>query len=166
MSTVYYCKLEEIEPGKYRCTNEGCGAVYTSKFKIHQLHKLCRARPKLTRATRIAAIGLRPTPGVGDHMARLIEEKLGEKPEGCSGCGGWISQMNAWGTAGCYQHETEILDRLMDQVENHEWEPGKMPTKARAARVAAKFPILRGMVRSECKAMLDEAIRRSEAEER
>lgn len=98
--------------------------------------------------------------GPGTELHRLFAE-IGIRPTASCGCREMTRRMDAWGVAGCREHETEILDHLRANQDKYGWR--------------AKFSAAAGMVLSGLwlkvgwsdpfPGLLAESIRRAEAEE-
>jgi uncharacterized radical SAM superfamily Fe-S cluster-containing enzyme len=102
--------------------------------------------------------------GPGTFLARDIAEFFqGRAPGVCGGCADWVRTMNEWGPAGCREpeHFAEIVDRLVGQINDHEWET-KVPWKIIAARIALKLPGGAIPVRAVCEHMILRSIEQAE----
>lgn len=118
------------QPGSYRCTQ--CNRVYRN-VKL-PLRAMCKAGGGERK---------QPEPGVGTELKRLLR-LAGIRA--CKACAAFAKRMNEWGTAGCRERLTEIVDRLLEEAQRRSW---GFFTKNPLARWAATKLVLKAIRNEE-----------------
>ena len=102
----------------------------------------------------------------GDMLHGLLRERLGVGiKDGCQ-CREWIDRMNQWGPDGSRKYLTQIVNALLAEADRRQWQIDGRPLLTKAAKIGTNIPGGMIFARAWVRALVTEAINRSEQSEK